>query len=78
MLGATDKVLVDGSPHLIPLLICQVEHSAGVLLPPVLKPVHLNFSVKHVTKPVLLFPGVASDTVLVKAVVFGDTIVKVE
>ena len=63
MLGATDKVLVDGSPHLVPLLISQVEHSAGVLLPPMLKPVLLNLSVVLVPKHILVLPGVVPDIV---------------
>ena len=76
--GVTNKVFVDGCSILISLGIGKVKHGGRFLLSPVLKPVHLNFSVKHVTKPVLVFPGVASDTVLVEAVILGDTIVQVE
>ena len=78
MLSATDKVLIDGSPHLVPLLVGQVEHSARVLLPPVLKPMHLNLSVVLVPKHILVLPGVVPNPVLIQAVVFSDTVVKVE
>ena len=78
VLGSTDKVFVDGCTHPASLLIGQVEHHGGVLLSPVLKPVHLDLSVVLIPKLVLVFPGVVPDTILIQTVVFCDTIVKIE
>ena len=43
-----------------------------------LKPMHLDFSMMHIAKHILMLPGIAPDAVLVETVVFGDTVVQVK
>ena len=78
MLRAANKIAIDGCPHLVSLLICEVQHPRRVLLAPMLKPVTLDFTVMLLTICVDILLGVVPNAIFVKPMVFGYTVVEVQ
>ena len=78
MLRATYKIVVDSCTHFESLLIGEMQHPSWVLLPPMLKSMHPNFSVMLLAILVHMLLGVIPNTIFIQPVIFGNAVVEIQ